>query len=161
MSIDGSFTPPRIPHIYPPNQPQHPTVAKATASVTVTAIDNLHPTRAWTDLPTIPLLARVQPLPAAYGTNDVTNNTAELLARIMACKLLPADMPAIIIYDSAVVHCQHLALLTTTCTNRQRTRTVYPAISRMLAHRLAATQPTNNHTSAPHPRHHNNSAIGR
>ena len=132
-----------IPHIYPPNQPQHPTVAKATASVTVTAINNSHPSQSWTDFPTIPLLARVQPLPAAYGTNDVTNNTAELLARILACELIPANMPAIIIYDSEVVHSQHLALLTNKCTNRQRIRTVYPAISRMLAQRLAATQPTN------------------
>ena len=160
VSIDGSFTPPRIPHIYPPNQPQHPTVAKATASVTVTAINNSHPTRPWTDLPTTPLLARVQPLPAAYGTNDVTNNTAELLARIMACELIPADMPAIIIFDSAVVHSQHLALLTTNYTNRHRTRSVYPAISRMLAQRLAATQPSSNHISAPHARVQNNSAIG-
>ena len=113
-------SPIRIPHIYPPNQPQHPTVARATASVTVTAINNSHPTQSWTDLPTIPLLASVQPLLAAYGTNDVTNNTAELLARILACELIPADMSAIIIYDSAVVHSQHLALLTNKCTNIPR-----------------------------------------
>ena len=69
------------------------------------------------DLPTIPLLSRVQPLPAAYGTNNVTNNTAELLARIMACDLLPADTPAIVIYDSTVVHSQHIALLRHSYTN--------------------------------------------
>ena len=78
----------------------------------------------------------------------------------MACELIPANIPAIIIYDSAVVHSQHLALLTNKCTNRQRTRTVYPAISRMLAQRLAATQPTNNHPRAPHARDPTISAIG-
>ena len=57
-------------------------------------------------------------------------------------------MPAIIIYDSAVIHSQHLALMTDACTNRQRTRTVFPAISRMLAQRLTATQPANNHPRA-------------
>ena len=88
VSIDGSFTPPTILHIYPPNQPQHPTVAKATASVTVTVINNSHPSQSWTELPILPILARVQSLPAAYGINDVTNNTAELLARMLSCKLI-------------------------------------------------------------------------
>ena len=99
-------------------------------------------------MPTIPLLSRVQPLPAAYGTNAVTNNTAELLARILACDLLSPDTPAIIIYDSAVVHSQHIALLDRSHTHRHRTRAVIPAISRMLAQRLAASQPP---TPATHP----------
>ena len=63
------------------------------------------------DLPTIPLLSHVQPLAAAYGTNNVTNNTTELLARIIACEILPINTLAIIVYDSVVVHSQHLALL--------------------------------------------------
>ena len=65
------------------------------------------------DLPTILLLSCVQPLPTTYGTNNVTNNTAELLARVLACELLPHDTPAIVIYDSIVVHSQHLALFGT------------------------------------------------
>ena len=149
LSIDGSFTPSTLPHIYPPHQPQHPTVAIATASVMVTVNNNSHPFQSWTEIPTIPLLSRVQPLPAAYGTNNVTNNTVELLARILAYELIPANMPAVIIYDSAVVHSQYLALMTNTCTNRQRTRTVFPAISRILAQRLATTQLANNHPRAP------------
>ena len=56
------------------------------------------------DLPTIPLLFRVQPLPAAYDTNSVTNNMVELLARIIACDTLPVNIPAIIVYDSAAIH---------------------------------------------------------
>ena len=69
-------------------------------------------------LPTIPILSRVQPLPAAYGTNNVTNNTAELLARILVCELIPPHTPVIIIYDSIVVHSQHMYLVGTTSTNR-------------------------------------------
>ena len=57
----------------------------------------------------------------------------------MACELLPANTPAIIIYDSTVVHSQHITLLGHSYTNRQRTRSVFPAISRMLAQRLEAT----------------------
>ena len=93
------------------------------------------------DLPTIPLLSHVQPLPAAYDTDNATNNTAELLVRVMACKLLPEHTLAIVIYDSAIVHSQHLALLGHTYTNRQRTRMAFPAISRMLAQRLEETSP--------------------
>ena len=103
-----------------------------TTSVTITAINHSYPHLLWTNLPTIPLLPRVQLLPAAYGTNNVTNNTVKLLARILACELLPVNTSMIIIYDSVVVHSQYLALLGTTFTNRQRTRTVFPAISRML-----------------------------
>jgi len=141
LTIDGSFKPSPTLHVYPPRQPHPPTMAHAAASVTITALNNSHPTRPWVDLPTIPLLSRVQPLPAAYDTNNVTNNTAELLARIMACELLPADTPAIIIYDSTVVHSQHIALLGHSYTNRQCTRYVFPVISRMLAQRLEATSP--------------------
>ena len=93
------------------------------------------------DLPTIPLLSRVQSLPSAYDTNNVTNNTVELLARIMAYELLPDNIPAIIIYDSTVVYSQHIALLGHIYTKRQHARFVIPAISRMLAQRLEATSP--------------------
>ena len=70
------------------------------------------------DLPTIPLLSRVQSLSTAYGTNNVTNNTTELLARVLASELLLHDTLAIIIYDSTVVHIQHLTLYGTSYTNR-------------------------------------------
>ena len=92
-------------------------------------------------LPIILLLTRVQLLPAAYSTNNTTNNTVELLARVMACELLPLNRPTIVIYDSDVVHSQHLALLGYQYTNCQRTRIVFPAISRMLAQRLETTSP--------------------
>ena len=91
-------------------------------------------------LPTIPILSRVQSLSAAYSTNNVTNNTAELLARILACELIPSHTPATIIYDSAVVHSQHMALVGTTSTHRQFTCTVFPVISRMLTQRLKTSQ---------------------
>ena len=113
LTIDGSFKPSVTQHVYPPNQPQHPTIAHAVASVTIIAINNSHSTKQWMDLPTILLLSCVQPLPTTYGTNNVTNNTAELLARVLACELLPHDTPAIVIYDSIVVHSQHLALFGT------------------------------------------------
>ena len=125
--------------MYPLNQPQHPTTAYTAVSVTITAINNSHPTKQWMDLPIIPLLSRVQPLPTVYGINDVTNNTAELLVRVLACELLPIDTPAIVIYDSTVVHSQYLALFGTSYTNRQQTFTVFPTISLMLAQRLEAT----------------------
>ena len=92
-------------------------MAYAAASVTITAINNSTSSSNWIHLPTIPIISREQPLPAAYDTNNVTNNTAELLARILACELIPPHIPAIIIYDSAVVHTQHLALVGTTSTH--------------------------------------------
>ena len=107
-------------------------------------------------MPTIPLLARVQTLPTAYDTNNVTNNTAKLLARVMACELLPENTPAIFIYDSAIVHSQHLALLGHTYTNRQRTRTVFPAISWILAQRLEAISPR---LPLDHPTHYTQPTI--
>ena len=140
LTIDGSFRPSPIPRIYHPRQPHHPTTAYAAASVTITTINNSTPSRNWIHLPTISILSRVQPLPAAYGTNNVINNTAELLARILVCELIPPHTPAIIINDSAVVYSQHMALVDTTSTHRQLTRTVFPAISRMLAQRLEASQ---------------------
>ena len=101
------------------------------------------------DLPTIPLLSRVQPLPTVYGTNNVINDTAELLTRVLACELLPHDTPTIVIYDSTVVHSQRLVLFGTSYTNRQRTRTYFPAIIWMLAQRLKATNVRANPPSLP------------
>ena len=63
------------------------------------------------DIPTIPLISRVQSLPVVYGTNNVTDNMAELLARIQVWKFIPVHTPVIIIYDSTVVHSHHLVLL--------------------------------------------------
>ena len=63
----------------------------------------------------------------------------------MACEIVLANTQVIIIYDSAIVHSQHLALLSTTYTNIQRIRSVFPAISSMLAQRLAATQSASHH----------------
>ena len=134
ITIDSSFKPFTTQHVYP-----HPTTAHAEDSVTITTINNSHPTKPWMNLPTIPLLSRVQPRPTAFGTNNVTNNTAELLARVLVCELLPHETSAIIINDSAVVYSQHLILFGTSDINRQRTRTVFPAISWMLAQRLEAT----------------------
>ena len=94
-------------------------------------------------------LTRPTPTHRIWHQQPITNNTAELLARILTCDIIPANMPAIIIYDSTVVYSQHFALLTDACTNRQRTRTVLPDISHMLAQRLAATQPAGNHPRAP------------
>ena len=119
LTINGWFKPSYTLHIYPPHQPQTPTLVHTVASVTITAINNSHPTQLWMDLPTLSLLSRVQPLLAAYGTNNITNNTVELLAHVMVCELLPLNTPVITIYDSAVVHSQHIALLEHTYTNRQ------------------------------------------
>ena len=66
----------------------------------------------------------------------MTHNSAELLARILALKLLPLHIPSIIIYDSQVVHDLHHNLTSTSYTARHLTRSLYPSISRSLAHRL-------------------------
>ena len=87
----------------------------------------------WIDLHTMPLLSRVQPLPAVYGTNNITNYTVEPLVRILACGLLPVHTPVIILYDSTIVYSQHLALLINTYMNRQRIRTMFPEIIQILA----------------------------
>ena len=104
----------------------------------------------WTNLSTILLLLRVQPLPVAYSTNNTTNNTAKLLSRILLCEFLPIHTPVTIVFDSVVVHIQYLSLLSNTYTNRQRTRMVFPALV-MLTQKLEATPPTTlllNNTSA-------------
>ena len=59
---------------------------------------------------------------------------------MMTCELISAHTPTIIIYDSTIVDSQHLALLRITFTNRQRTRTVFPAINIKLTQRLDTTQ---------------------
>ena len=146
LTIDGSFKPFNTQHVYPLNQPQRLTIAHVAASFTIAAINNSHPFKPWMDLLPIPLLFRVQPLPAAYGTNDDTNNTAEILARIMVYALLPLETPFIIIYDFTVVHSQHLAMIGDTYTNRQRSRTAFPAISQMLAQQFEATTTVTSHS---------------
>ena len=88
------------------------------------------------DLLPIYLLSRVQYLPATYKTNNITNNIAELLARIMADKLVSLDTVSIILYDSTVVHSQNFTLLGTIYIGRQRERKVFPAINRMYTRRL-------------------------
>ena len=110
--------------------------------MTIATINNSYPRLSRMNLPTISLLSRVYTMSATYVTNIVTNNTAELLARILACELLPVSTPAITVYNSTVAHNQHLALLGNTFTNIQRKTTVFPVISRMLAQRLDATQMT-------------------
>ena len=75
-----------------------------------------------------------------YGTNNVTNNTAELLARILACGLISPHTPTIIIYISTVVYSQYMVLVGITFTHRQLTRTMFPIISRMLAQRVEESQ---------------------
>ena len=144
--------------MYPPQQPQHPTTAHAATSVTIIAINSSHPTRQRMDISIIPLLFRVQPLPTAYGTNNVTNNTTELLARVLAYELLPHDTPAIVIYDSTVVHSQHLAIFDTSYTNRQRTRTIFPTIIQMLAQCIETTNVRVNPPSPPINDEHNSLA---
>ena len=59
LTIDGSFKPSPTLHVYPPRQPHPPTLAHAAASVTITALNNSHPTQQWMDLPTIPLVSSV------------------------------------------------------------------------------------------------------
>ena len=79
----------------------------------------------------------MQPLPIVYGTNDATNNTAELLARVLAYKLNTQIISSTIqpLYTANIWSC----LVHHIYNNRQRTRTVFPAISWMLAQRLDAT----------------------
>ena len=74
LTIEGSFKPLVTHHVYLPHQPHHPTTAHAAVSVTITAINNSHLTKQWMDIPTIPLLSRVQPLPTAY-TRQITSPT--------------------------------------------------------------------------------------
>ena len=45
LTIDGSFKPSPTLNVYPPRQPHPPTMAHAAASVTITALNNSHPTR--------------------------------------------------------------------------------------------------------------------
>ena len=136
IAIDGSYHPPTATADFPPPQPNTTNTGDAAASAVLLAINNVSRDGTWLHKPTIPLLARVQPLPAAYITNPATNNSAELLARILALKLLPPHIHAIIIYNSQVVHDLHHNLTSTPYTARHLARALYPSISRSLAHRL-------------------------
>ena len=104
LTIDGSFTRSMIPHIYSPHQPYHLTKAYTGTSVTIIAINNSNQSRKWMHLPIMSIRSQVQPLPAAYGTHNVTNNTVECFELVLACELIPPHTPIIIIYDSTVVH---------------------------------------------------------
>ena len=67
---------------------------------------------------TVLILFQVQLLPTIYSTNTVTYSTAKLFAYIMAREIVLSRTPTIIIYESMVVHSQHLALIGQSCTNR-------------------------------------------
>ena len=69
IAIDGSYHPPIEPIIFPPQQPHTTTAGHATASAVILAIDNTTQDNAWLNKATITFLARIKPLPAAYGTN--------------------------------------------------------------------------------------------
>ena len=45
LAIDSSFKPSTTQHVYPPRQPQLPTLTHIAASVTITALNNSHPTK--------------------------------------------------------------------------------------------------------------------
>lgn len=107
IAIDGCYHPPIETIVFPPPQPYTDTAGYVASSVVFIAIDNTTQDNTWINKPTILLLVRIQPLRAAYDTNPTSNNSAELLARIMALKLLLLHIPAIIIYDSQVVHNLH------------------------------------------------------
>ena len=60
--------------------------------------------------------------------------------------MIPPNTPTIIIYNSAVVHSHHLALLSTDQTQCHITCNVLPSISKSLSHQL---QQAINHHTAP------------
>ena len=146
IAIDGSYHPPIELIIFPPPQPHTTTAGHTTASAIFLAIDNITQNNAWINKATIPLLARIQHLLAAYGTNPASNNSAEFLARIIALEFLLPHIPAIIIYDSQVVHDLHHNLTSTPYTVHHFARSLYPSISRSLVHQLYYI--TNTHSSA-------------
>ena len=147
IAIDGSYHQPIEPIVFPPPHPHTTTAGHATASAVFLAIYNTTQDNTRLNKVTIPLLARIQPLPAAYGTNPPSNNSAKLLARILALALLPPHILAIIIYDSQVVHDLHHNLTSIPYTTRHLARSLYPSISRSLAHRLR-------HITNTHAHHH-------
>ena len=152
-TIDGSYHQSNDPIVFPSPQPHTTTAGYAAASTVFLAIDNTTQDNAWINKPTIPLLARVQPLPAAYGTNPTFNNSTELLARILALEILPPRIPAVVIYDSQVVYELHHNLTSTPYTARHLVRSLYPSTSRSLAHHLhhITNTHTNHRTSTVHP----------
>ena len=83
--------PPTVYRLPPPIQDQSSTalVSRAAASAVVLAINNSVDSPFWTNLPTISILARVQPLLVSFGTNTPTNNSAELLARNLSLEMVP------------------------------------------------------------------------
>ena len=107
IAIDGSYHSPIKPIVFPSPQPRSAIAGHAVASVVFIAIDNITQGNAWLNKPTIPLLACIQLLSAAYVISPASNNSAELLARILALELLPPHIPTIIIYDSQVVYDLH------------------------------------------------------
>ena len=83
-----------------------------------------------------PILSCVQPLPAAYITNTISNNSTKLLTRILALEFLPSYFPAIIIYEFHVVQDLHHNRTSTTYTSRHIARQLYSSIFIILSHRL-------------------------
>ena len=102
--IDGSYIDPQVPSFPISVQPSMVLVPRYATSAIVVVVNNTAASPSWTTLSTIPLFVRVQLLPASFGITTPTNNSAELLARILVLESIPHHILAIIIYDSAVVH---------------------------------------------------------
>ena len=56
------------------------------------------------------LLARIQSFPVAYMNNTATNNSTDIISRILTLEMIPPRTLIIIIYDSTVVHKHHMSL---------------------------------------------------
>ena len=81
------------------------------------AISNSHPMKSSIDIATISTILCAYTLLAIYGTNNVTNNTADLLAPIAYSGFVLPSTPIIIVYNSMVVHTQHLSFIGKKYTN--------------------------------------------
>ena len=88
LATDGSYHAPTATDTFLSPQPHTAITGRPATSVVVVAINNTTQDDTWFYKPIIPLLARVQPLPTANGTNPSSNNSAELLARILVLELL-------------------------------------------------------------------------
>ena len=111
--IDELYHPPLNKEHFPFTQPQVFTSGRVTTSVIILTINNTTNDNIYLHKRKTRLLIRVQPLQVSFGTNNTSNSIEELLARILALKVLLLYVPAIIIYESQVVHDLHHNFIST------------------------------------------------
>ena len=102
--------------------------------VAIVFIDNTLNDNTLTKKSSIPLLIRVQLLPATYGTNTTINDSVENIARIFILELIPSRL--LVIIESKVGHGLRMNLDLSSYISHHLARYLHSSIMQSFAHIL-------------------------